>query len=167
MKTIKSRTILLVIALTLVLSLSVGLSLAYFSDYANAEGGAKLSLGATTEIDEEVDPDTGAKSVWVNNTGDTNVVVRVAIVGPTQMEVTAAENWVKNGDYYYYKKVLKPGESTKVDTLVAQVTLPAGTDLGDEYQIVVVHESAQPTYDGENNVEKPEGWDYIPAIKAE
>ena len=43
---------------------------------------------------------------------------------------------------------------------------PVGTDLGDEYQIVVVHESAQPTYDGSNKVKTPEGWDYIPVIEA-
>ena len=164
MKTAKKNSFLLVIAMALVLSLSVGLAFAYFSDRTEAQGGAALALGGKTEIVENVVNES--KTVTVKNTGDTNVVVRVMIVGPTQMTIDASGDWEKDGDYYYYKKILAPDETTS--SIVAKTgDYPAGTDLGDSYQIVVVHESAQPTYDGENNVEKPDGWGYIPAISAQ
>ena len=165
MKTVKKNIFLLVIAMVLVLSLTVGLTLAYFSDYTEAKGGAKLALGNKTEITEDVTKDS--KTVYVTNTGETNVVVRVMIVGPTGMKVTAEGKWEPHGDYYYYNEILKPGDTTKGTLFANTKDYPVGTDLGDEYQIVVVHESAQPTYDGNNNVEKPEGWDYIPAMTAE
>ena len=165
MKTVKNKTFLLVIAMALVLSISVGLTFAYFSDYTDAKGGASLALGSQTEIEETVTNDS--KTVFVKNTGETNVVVRAMIVGPTDMKVTASGSWEQKGDYYYYKKILKPGETTEGTLLANTGDYPAGTDLGDDYQIVVVHESAQPSYDADNNVEKPEGWDYVPAMKAE
>ena len=165
MKTVKKNIFLLVIAMVLVLSLTVGLTLAYFSDYTEAKGGAKLALGNTTEIKEDVTKDS--KTVYVTNTGETNVVVRVMIVGPTGLKVTASGKWEQHGDYYYYKEILQPDKTTE-GTLVADTKdYPVGADLGDDYQIVVVHESAQPTYDGSNKVKTPEGWDYIPAMTAE
>ena len=165
MKTVNKKLSLLVIAMVLVLSLTVGLTLAYFSDYTEAKGGAKLALGNKTEITEDVTKDS--KTVYVTNTGETNVVVRVMIVGPTGMKVTAEGKWEPHGDYYYYNEILKPGDTTKGTLFANTKDYPVGIDLGDEYQIVVVHESAQPTYDGNNNVEKPEGWDYIPTMTAE
>lgn len=166
MKTVKNRSILLVIALALVLSLTVGLTLAYFSDHTEAKGGSKLALGGKSEIHEEVDNDK--KVVTIENTGETNLVVKVMIVGPAQMTVDAGDGWVQfdGDDFYYYNKILAPGEST---TSITANTgdYPAGTDLGDAYQIVVVHESAQPVYDSNNKVKKPDGWDNIPDITAE
>ena len=35
-----------------------------------------------------------------------------------------------------------------------------------EMEIIVVHESAPVTYDSQGNVQKPEGWGYIPSITA-
>ena len=169
MKTVKSRIILLIVAMTLVLSLPIGLTLAYFSDHTGAVGGASIELGAQTVIHESTGENS--KSVWIENTGDTKAVVRVAIYGPSGMTITPEEenaDWVKNGDFYYYKNVLAPGETTKEGTLKAEVTLPGDGDLGDEYQIVVVQECAQAIYkldSGVNVVTKPDGWDYIPPIE--
>lgn len=164
MKTVKNNKFLFVIAMALVLSMTVGLTFAFFSDYTYAKGGSSLALGSKTEIVEEVTNDS--KTVMVKNTGETNVVVRAMIAGPTEMKVEASGNWEQDGDYYYYKKVLKPGETTG-GTLVANTKdYPAGTDLGDGYQIVVVHESVQATYDENNKVEVPAGW-RIESIDAE
>lgn len=167
MKTVKSKTILLVITMMLVLSLTVGLTLAYFSDHTAAEGGSALVLGGSTEVREKTGENS--KSVWIENTGETNVVVRVAIYGPTGMEITANSNWEFKDGFYYYKGILKPGDTTPQGSLEAKVTVPGG-DLGDEYQIVVIQECAQATYElnagGENVVAAPEAWGYIPAIKA-
>ena len=164
MKTVKKRTILLVIAMMLVLSMTVGLTLAYFSDHTEAKGGAMLALGAKDELHEDVDENS--KSVWIENTGETNIVVRVAIYGPTQMKVNANKNlWEENGGYYYYKKILKPGELTEKGSLVADTKFPEGTDLGPEFEIVVVQECAQAIYDG-STLLPPAGWNYVPQGEA-
>ena len=170
MKTVNSKR-LLVIALALVLSISIGLTFAYFSDYTAAQGKAVLALGGQTEIEENVDENS--KTVSIKNTGETNVVVRVQIIGPTEMTIDASSPWVEHDGWYYYKGILKPGENGEGEktsgTLVAKTEFNTDgkTDLGDKYQIVVVQESAQPTYDDNDYVEKPDGWDWIPEIKAQ
>ena len=165
MKTVKNKAILLVMTLTLVLSLTVGLTMAYFSDYTAAEGDAMLSLGATDKIHEDVDGKN--KSVWIENIGDTNIVVRVAVYGPSQMKMKVDSSlWQEAGGYYYYKKILKPGETTKKGTLKANTEFPAGTDLGPEFEIVVVQECAQAIYGEGSTLVKPAGWSYVPQGEA-
>ena len=174
MKKVMKRKILLVIAAVLVLSLSVGFASAYFSDYEAAQGSATIQLGGQSDIVENFDQD-GTKHVKIKNTGvagkDTEVVVRVAIYGPKGMNVTVGSNWTDRraeDGYFYYNGILQPGETTTTD-LAAKVTVPEGTDLGEDFDIVVMQESAQPTYkyvDGRNQVDVPAGWGYIPTIYA-
>ena len=159
MKSIMKRKIMFVIAAVLVLSLSVGFAGAYFSDHEAAGGNAKIHLGGQSKITEEVDENS--KSVQIENIGDTEIVVRVAIYGPTNMKIEASDEWSKIGDYYYYKKVLKPGdpgEKTTKGSLVASTQFPAGTDLGDQYQIVVVQECEQARYDNNNKLLPMDKW---------
>ena len=79
MKTVNKKS-LLVIAITLVLSLSVGLTMAYFSDYNAARGGRGIALGGKTELHD--DYDASKKTVVIQNTGETDVIVRVAVYAP-------------------------------------------------------------------------------------
>ena len=83
MKAVKRRTILLVVAIALVLSMTVGLAMAYFSDSTEAEGGLTVTLGGETKIDEDQYDDH--KDIRIENIGDTDVVVRVAVYGPTEI----------------------------------------------------------------------------------
>jgi predicted ribosomally synthesized peptide with SipW-like signal peptide len=161
MKTVKKKSILLVVAMMLVLSLTVGLTLAYFSDYEAAKGGASIALGGQTEIEENVTDKE--KVVQINNIGETNVVVRVAIYMPEALEKVEnsitfenASDWVKDGGFYYYTKVLAPGESTS--KITAKTTVPDDVQLGDNFDVVVVHESDQALYDESNKVVLPDGW---------
>lgn len=165
MKTVMKRNVLFVIAAVLVLSLSVGFASAYFSDHEAAQGAAVIHMGGQSKVVEKVDENS--KSVQVQNIGDTEIVVRVAIYGPTNMKVGPEpfEKWVKIGDFYYYKTALKPdpnkegnGELTEAGSLVASTVYPAGTDLGDQYQIVVVQECEQAQYDSNNNLLPMDKW---------
>ncbi|MBQ3322179.1 MAG: hypothetical protein IJH05_04980 [Firmicutes bacterium] len=174
MKTVMKRKILLVIAAVLVLSLSVGFASAYFSDHEAAQGAATIKLGGQTDIEEKWDD--GIKDVSILNTGETEMVVRVIFYGPdsenAKMSVHVPENskyWVKHGDYYYYKAVLQPKKQTPFGELTAEVIFKEGTeaDLGENYDIVVMQEAAQATYeyvDGKNKVAIPDGWDWIPTM---
>ena len=174
MKKVMKRKILLVIAAVLVLSLSVGFASAYFSDHEATQGSATIQLGGQSDIVENFDTD-GTKHIKIKNTGDatkgdTEVVVRVAIYGPEGMKVTVGSNWTdktKIDGYYYYNEILQPSKKTTTD-LAAKVTVPEGMDLGDNFDIVVMQESAQPTYtyvNGRNKVVSPAGWN-LPDIYA-
>lgn len=169
MKTMMKNKILIVIASVLVLSLSVGFASAYFSDHEAAQGAATIQLGGKTEIVEEWDKNI--KKISIENIGkaennDTEVIVRVAIYGPKGMKVTANETyWIKDGNYYYYNGILQVGQKTPIDALTAEVDGIQGKDLGDNFDIVVMQESVQPTYEGDNNkVVKPAGWNGLPDL---
>ena len=175
MKKVRKQNILFIIAAVLVLSLSVGFASAYFSDHEAAKGAATINLGAKDEIVESWDE--GIKHVSIKNNSDkTELVVRVAVYGPNgenaKLSVDAKGDWEDHGDgYYYYKKILQPGKATPADHLTAKVVFKEGTeaDLGDNYDIVVMQDFAQPTYkyvNGQNQVEIPAGWGYIPTIVA-
>ena len=65
----RKSTWLAAAALGLTISLSVGSAMAYFTTYAEAEGGYTVSIGSTTKTKEEFSNWT--KHVQVENTGDT------------------------------------------------------------------------------------------------
>ena len=162
MKRLFNKSFMLIVAVMLVFSLSVGLTFAYFSDYKVAEGEKVLTLGGQTEIEEEVTDNS--KSVQIANTGKTTVITRVGIYGPNGMEITADESlWHKDGDFYYYTSPLKPGDKTQAGTLVAKVDKIPKDATGTEFDIIVVHETVQVSYDEDGNINKPEGWTYAPA----
>lgn len=75
------------------------------------------------------------KEVYVTNTGTVKAFVRVKIVpfwknglplkissvDSVTLKFNKSSNWVKIGDFYYYKKVLNPKENT--DLLLSSVTV--------------------------------------------
>ena len=169
MKTVNKKS-LLVIAITLVLSLSVGLTMAYFSDYTAAKGGRGIALGGKTELHD--DYDESEKTVVIQNTGDTDVIVRVAVYSPivneTQTVNVSGENWVKEGSgdtaHWYYTQVLTPkgtpNSETKPLTVNTEYMLDA--DLGDIAEVIVTHESVQAVKDANGKYVVPTGWkDYV------
>lgn len=157
----------LVIALSLILCLtaSVGFTLAYFTDYENAKGGAVVKLSGQTEVKEEFDGNN--KKVTIKNTGDTDMVVRLRVFGDeNHMTVNSTGNtdWLEGTDgFWYYKKVLPAG----AEASMFKVDVSGKIDPGDpiDFEITVVHESQRVTYDGDK-VAVPEGWK-IDSISAE
>ena len=160
----RKKILIAVLACLLTLLVSTGITLAYFTDYETALGEVTIQLNGETQIDEDV-TDT-QKVVKIVNTGEAGVLVRVAIYGPDGMKITAEdEHWKKHGDFYYYDQILAPKEST--GSLTADISdIPVTADMS-QFDIIVNHESALVSYDENNNVNKPEGWDYVPAIKAQ
>ena len=106
--------------------------------------------------------------ISIENVGETDVVVRVAIYGDyiDWDKSTIGEGWTRaDGDeWYYYNKILKPDETTS--TITAKVDKTAAEKAGHDFDIVVVHESERVSYDGtaDNKVRKPDGWTNMPAI---
>lgn len=161
------KTYIAILAVVLTLLASTGVTLAYFSDYETAMGEVTLHLNGETQITEEVtDTQKVIRVVNTGQAGDASVVVRVAVYGPDQMKVTAEDShWQEKDGYYYYDRILAPGETTSA--LTADVTgIPTTADMA-AFDIVVTHESAIAAYDENNQVKTPEGWDWIPVIKAQ
>lgn len=156
MKTvINKKAILLAISFALVLSLSVGTAFAYFSDYATAKGGAAITLGGQTYINEKVVENT--KTISIENTGETDVIVRVKIFGNASIEAGAGWHKHSQDGFWYYDQVLKATDpNPATSNIVATVVAPEGQV--DNYDVVVVHESAQVTYAADGTIQVPEGW---------
>ena len=157
----------LVIALSLILCLtaSVGFTMAYFTDYENAKGGAVVNLSGQTEVEEEFKDNN--KIVTIKNTGETDMVVRLRVFGDENhmtMNSTGNTDWLEGTDgFWYYKKVLPAGAEASMFKVDVSGTIDSGDPI--DFEITVVHESQRVTYDGDK-VAVPDGWK-IDSISAE
>ena len=162
----------LLLSLVLVAAISVGVSFAYFTDYDQHKGQAKLNLSHMTEVDEHVDGTQ--KTISIKNTGvegeNASCVVKVLIYGPEGMsvELKEANDWTKldtdDGFVYYYNHVLAPGKSTS--EIVAEVKdVPQEENL-EGFEVIVLQESKIFTIDEDGYVIAPDDWDDFPEIKA-
>lgn len=144
------------IALIVLLLVGVmGVTFAYFTEEETFRNVFKITDGGyKTEITEEfVSPDpwlpgqTVSKKVYVNNTGDIPVVARISydevwssssLTGKLSNGESVAvikfantSDWTKSGNYYYYNKVLNPGQKTT--SFIESVTLNENLDLSSDY----------------------------------
>lgn len=166
----KNNRKLLITALSLILclSVSIGLVWAYFTDYESARGGAVLKLSGQTWLQEDVDEK--GKTISIKNVDETDMVVRVMVIGDANhLGVITADGWTgpdKDG-WYYYSKILKgskDGNGESTSNLRAEIKVNGDEDIN-TFDIVVVHEAQRVLYDGDKVV-VPEGWN-VKSIKAE
>ena len=167
MKKISIKSLITLLAAVLVVTASIGIGFAYFSDYDMGRGIATLHLSGTTTIDEG-NSDT-EKQIVITNTGDkASVVVRCGVFGPDKMELNVPDTWKAGGDgFYYYTSVLAPGESTSgvITAKIPDLTEKEIQELGDTLNITVVHESAAVVYNEDDTVSLPDNWDQSIVIK--
>ena len=145
--------ILAVLAVVLVLAMSIGPSWAYFTATTSTAGSATIHVKPTTTIDEDVIE--GAKRVVITNVGAEDVFVRArAYAGEAAGNITyAGEGWRDGGDgWWYYDEILTTTEEGK-DSEELLVTISAlkddkdGLEDGQNFSVVVVHESVPARYD--------------------
>ena len=168
----KNKLLIMALSLALCMAVSVGIALAYFTDYESASGGAVLHLSGRTEIEENFDGND--KLVSINNDEDgVDMVVRVMAYGENLNYSPETEgDWApasEGSNIWYYTKVLKPGESTSDLRIHVNGEVDPGEPV--EFEVTVVHESQRVTYtqdnSGANVAAAPDGWDGFPLIKAE
>lgn len=160
----KSKKLIVICAVLIALIASTTAAYAYFTDYEQALGGAQIKLEGQTEIHEEADD--AQKTLYIKNTGETDVIVRVAAFGDFidwDNSTWEEGDWMREGDWFYYKRILKPGEATsepEEPNLVIKIDTEAAKKAEHDFDIVVVHESQRVSYDGtaENKVVKPDKW---------
>ena len=169
MKIINIKRLMTLAAVLMLVFTSAGITLAYFSASSHSEGTAVLNLKAQSEIGETV-ADDGTKTVNIKNTGDTDLVVRVAVYGPWLTEEDQAadmsydsDDWELINGYYYYKHILEAGGST-ASPLTAKISgIPADSDIED-FTITVIQQASIVTYADDGSVVKPDEWENIPSI---
>ena len=158
----RMKIVILTAALLLILTAGIGMSAAYFTDYEDARGGAVIELGGQTKLTEDVKE--GNKEVSISNTGDTDMIVRIIVVGDAgRITSIKGSDWNKGQDgAYYYSRVLPPGGSTGKLT----VNVRGGSGDTDDFEIIVVHEGSRAVYTGSGEpgaegqrLEAPDGWD--------
>ncbi|MDD3218028.1 MAG: hypothetical protein PHC41_03700 [Lachnospiraceae bacterium] len=138
-------------ALVMILSLSVGSALAYFTTYATAAGDAVLELGFTETIPNEVVERDG-KHITIENIGDYACFVRVQVFAENDVIYHPAANWRDGKDgFWYYDLVLPAGEMTS--ELLAEVEYPVNTEeeIVPDFDVVVVQECSPVFYDTAGN----------------
>lgn len=173
MKKINFKSSFLLVSLLLVIALSVGAAYAYFSDYDQLVGKAKVTLSGQSEIEET--PEDNKKTIAIKNTGvegkNSSCIAKVLIYGPDGMTVTpdAPEDWTQiqteDGVFaYYYNGVLAPGESTsKIVASIANIDKDDAANS--DVEIIVLQESQLFSVDEDGYV-VPESWTDFPKIKA-
>ena len=160
----KKLTVLSVAAALLVLlCIPVRYALAYFTDYQKAEGSSSLNLSWSTELHETIENEKD-KAIVIENNGDTDVIVRVQIFAGDYAEITDHQDWTKSGDWWYYTRVLpKGGETPVLRAVVHTDNAPA-----DDFNIIVVHESARVVYETNTKLMAPgNDWEITPTAGGE
>ena len=145
-----SSVLLATLALALVLCFGAGESMAYFTTYATASGGHRITLEASSQIRERmVEWD---KHIQIENTGDVPSYVRVKVFAGAAYELKytdgSAGKWNKADDgFWYYSLPLEPG--TMSEELVISIRVPE--ELATSFNVTVIQESTPVLY-GEDNV---------------
>ncbi len=139
-------------ALLLACSVTVGRSLAYFTTYASASGGASISLGFSQTVPSEEVVDW-TKRISVENTGSVDCYVRVKIFAGEKYAAglqISGEGWeLGEGDYYYYRNVVPAGGSTPSapdSPGLLQVKID-NMESTEDFNVIVVQESTPVLYD--------------------
>ena len=153
------------LALALVLAMGIAPTWAYFTATTSALGGLTITIGPSTDIEEEVQ--IGVKHVVISADEDSEpVYVRArAYWGDSAGTVTYGDieldqqgtvgwsddtNWTAGGDgWYYYGPILNGGESADEFLVSISRIRESKDDLidGENFSVVVVYEATPVQYD--------------------
>lgn len=130
MKNMKKKTILMLATMVLLLTVTVGSTIAYLVTSSGPVENTFTPSHVTSQVDETFTPgSTTKRNVMIENTGDTNAYIRAAIVitwkdkdnhtMPIVPKVNEdytininTNDWTPSGGYYYYKEAVAPGAKT-------------------------------------------------------
>ncbi len=156
----KRHIILGALAVFLILSSTIGISMAYFTTYVTAKGGYVIK--SEPKIDEEFTNRNKAITIS-NKPGASPVFVRVKAFSGSEYEIKYShdENWIENQDgYFYYKLPLEGSAATSAtSTLNAYIEkIPERLKDNDEFNIVVIYESVLAVYKSNGDPDLDTSW---------
>ena len=136
-------------ALILVLGVGVTPSLSYFTTYVTAEGGYDIVLKQVkSELHEDYDYNAKAKNIQIENVGEVDCYVRVRVLAGSTVGLSfSGDGWYQDGNYWYYRDIVKPGEITGL--LQAKIDHDQTSDR--EYNVIVISECTPVLYDKDGN----------------
>ena len=138
----------------------VRFALAYFTDFQEAAGSGTVDLSWSTEPHEVIEHQQD-KAITIENTGETDVIVRVRVFAGDFAEVTDHTDWTESGDWWYYNKILAPGEESSV----LRVVVNSDEVPAEDFNIIVVHESSRVAYESNTKVMAPnDQWTLTPTL---
>ena len=153
----KNNILLTALAAVLILSLSIGSALAYFTDWTDADGGETVHAGSYTTI-EEPKVENWIKHIVIKNTSD-DVCVFVRAKAYSTFNLTySGSSWTAgSGGYYYYggegteillgpKGSVSPDPSDTAAELLVTITPPEKPQTGDNFNVTVIYEAVQARY---------------------
>ena len=167
MKKLNKKSLVLLACVALLLTCSVGSTVAFLADKADEVVNTFTPTHLSTDVVESFDGTTKS-SIKIQNNGNIDAYVRVAIYGNWVIteeiegekvdKIVAPWNgtisyntadWDKGEDdgYYYYKKPLPPTPDGTLDLtnnlLAASITQPTDGPAGAHLVITVIHQSIQ------------------------
>ncbi|MCM1190348.1 MAG: hypothetical protein NC541_13765 [bacterium] len=165
-KTKIGYSLLTVLAVASVLTAGIDSTDAYFTTYAEAAGGYRISLGDHTDLEETISKG-GVKHVQITNTEGAPVYVRVKAFSGSAYPLTyvsgtdesGAPCWTEGTDgYWYYKDILREKEES--EELRIEIAFPQEPEEGDEFNVIVIYESTPVRYHYEGDAYVPYAdWD--------
>ena len=151
----KNKILLTVLAVVLILSLSIGSALAYFTDWTDADGKKVVHAGSYTKIEEPTIENWKKHLVISNTSKDVPVFVRAKAYSTYNVTYSGTSWAAGSGGYYYYggegsEILLGPEGSTDPSpvaaTLLVTITPPADPQPGDSFNVIVIYEAVQAMY---------------------
>lgn len=158
MMKLNKRSLVLLIAVTLLLTFTVSGTVAFLAAGTDPVTNVFTPVEVDTFIDEDVSVGSKSEIKVINKETDKTipVYVRVAVAGNWVDEagnivapwdddaITISSAWQKSGEYYYYTYVLPVGATTP--NLLATAITDAGMPVGAHHlEVTVVHQSIQAT----------------------
>lgn len=148
---ISKKTATLLLSIVLILGMAIGGTVAYLVTDTTPVRNTFTPSRVSCEVTETV-TDNVKTEIKVHNTSDISAYIRVKLVTyrvndarqhiggtATIPDFTLGDNWVKNGDYYYYTQPVAAGATT-TDSLVGQggLALTSYTDVDGGKQVIEV-----------------------------
>lgn len=144
----KNKLFLMLLAVIMILCVSIGPALAYFTAYTTAKGSATMALVPKTDITEPT-ANSGKKELVISNTGNAPCFVRVRAFASNGVTLNAetSGDWSSTGtDCWTYGPVLMPGAKTS-KLVITLGNLPQNPEIGDNFNVAVVYEATSALWD--------------------
>lgn len=152
------KTWLTLAIMVMVLMISVGSTISYFTTYVIAEGSKPVSLELDTDIQEEVV--NWRKQIKLSNNSNVDVYVRLVASAPTpitwEYELLNDDWYIDEEGYCVCKTPVKPGETTSQCNVWIHV--PQG--FTDDFNVMIYEQTTKVKYDSEGNPKAP-NWNNI------
>ena len=148
----KTKTILVLAAVVLMLACTVGGTLAFLITQTDSVTNTFDPGKVTCQVNEDfTDGGTTKSNVRIQNTGNTDAWIRATVVAnwvkdgkvvaPWTDSIGNPTGWTKIGDYYYYEQKVAPNGETS--QLISSYTAPENGPDGAHLEMTIVCQAVQ------------------------